>query len=91
MLMTAALIGTGAYLLFRDLPDSTREAAGEATWIPLIIIFALLFFLHGGSAEGAAMAGVATLVFRWLMPFGTPKKKKKNGLTLRERIGNALI
>lgn len=90
MLMTATLIGVGAFLLFRDLPASTREFAGQASWIPHIVIFALLFYLHGGSAEGAAMAGVATLIFRWLMPLGAPRSKSSSAGSTREKLGKIL-
>ena len=77
MLITACLIGIGAYILFRDLPEDARKTSIKHSWLPHIGIFTLLFFLHGGSAEGAAMAGVATLIFRWLMPMAAPREKKE--------------
>ena len=67
MLITAALIGLGAYILFHDLPRIAQDKAIEYSWVPHIIVFAGLFIMHGGSAEGTVVAGIATVVFRWLM------------------------
>lgn len=67
MLITAALIGLGAYILFHDLPRIAQDKAIEYSWVPHIIVFAGLFIMHGGSAEGTVIAGIATIVFRWLM------------------------
>ena len=75
-MLTAILLGIGTFMLFMDLPKSTRTAAGSASWIPHIVAFVLMFWLHGGTGEGAVLAGVAVVIFRWLMPLGVPRKCK---------------
>lgn len=91
MIMTATLIGIGIYLIFRDLPDEAKITAKKHSWLPQIAIFILLVTLFGSSANGIAIAGIAALIFRCLMPIGTPKEKPKNKRTWRERIGEMLI
>lgn len=66
-MLTALLIGVGIFIMFCDLPAATKRQAFAFQWIPHIAIFALLTALHGGSAEGVVLAGVATLVFRLLL------------------------
>lgn len=64
-MITAAIIGIGMFVLFVDLPRSMQDPMLKHSWIPHIIVFFLLFMLHGGTGEGATMAGIATVIFRW--------------------------
>jgi len=66
-MLTALLIGVGIFIMFCDLPGVAKQWAYAFQWIPHIAIFALLTALHGGSAEGVVLAGIATLVFRMLL------------------------
>lgn len=64
-MLTAAIIGIGMFVLFIDLPRSMQDPMLKHSWIPHIVVFFLLFALHGGTGEGATMAGIATVIFRW--------------------------
>lgn len=67
MYITAALIGLGVFVLFFDLPKKMQGMALANMWAPHILIFVVLVAIHGGSAEGTVVAGIATLVFRWFL------------------------
>lgn len=67
MWITAALIGLGVFVLFFDLPKKLQGVALTNMWAPHLIIFIVLVAIHGGSAEGTVVAGIATLVFRWFL------------------------
>lgn len=73
MYVEAALIGVGAYILFKDLPETIRTKSIKHSWIPHLAVFAGLFLMHGGSAEGTVIAGIATVIFRWLMHRASPR------------------
>lgn len=73
MYVEAALIGVGAYILFKDLPETIRTKSIKHSWIPHLAVFTGLFLMHGGSAEGTVIAGIATVVFRWLMHRASPR------------------
>lgn len=67
MWVTAALIGLGVFILFFDLPKKLQGVALANMWAPHLLIFIVLVAIHGGSAEGTVVAGIATLVFRWFL------------------------
>lgn len=73
MYVEAALIGVGAYILFKDLPETIRTKSIKHSWIPHLAVFTGLFLMHGGSAEGTVIAGIATVIFRWLMHRASPR------------------
>lgn len=66
MYITALIIGLGVYLLYRDLPAEGRAFANKYTWLSHAAVFFGLFAMHGGSAEGTVLAGIATVAFRWM-------------------------
>lgn len=67
MFITAALLGAGIFILFFDMPKRVQGVALENMWLPHIAVFVILVAIHGGSAEGTVVAGIATLVFRWFL------------------------
>lgn len=67
MWITAALLGLGVFILFFDLPKQLQGVALQNMWVPHLLIFVVLVAIHGGSAEGTVVAGIATLVFRWFL------------------------
>lgn len=67
MITTAAVLGLGAYILFADMPHSFRELCFKYGWAVHVVVFVVMFVLHGSTGEGAAMAGIAVVVFRFLM------------------------
>jgi hypothetical protein len=72
MILEAAVIGAGVYWLYTDLPEAIRTKSSLPIWH--VAVFLGLFFMHGGSAEGTVLAGIATVIFRWL----THRKLKPN-------------
>ena len=89
MYVEAALIGICAYILFKDLPDTIRSKSLKHSWIPHLVVFGGLFMMHGGSAEGTVIAGIATVIFRWLMHRGENKPtipRERPALYTRDEI-----
>ncbi len=76
MYITAAIIGLGIYILFKDLPQPGQEIAYKYKWAAHGCVFFGLFAMHGGSAEGTVLAAIGTVVFRWLMHMSEKKAAK---------------
>jgi hypothetical protein len=64
MIIESVVIGAGVYWLYTDLPEAIRTKSSLPIWH--VVVFLGLFFMHGGSAEGTVLAGIATVIFRWL-------------------------
>lgn len=81
MYITALIIGLGVYMLYRDLPQAGKAFANKYTWLSHAAVFFGLFAMHGGSAEGTVLAGIATVFFRWMQHMHI-KRETKNTLRI---------
>ena len=64
-MISALIIGIGIWLIYHDLPEKTRRVTHSYAWLSHLCVFFALIAIHGGSAEGAVLAGIATIVFRF--------------------------
>lgn len=80
MWFTAAIIGIGIFVLFFDLPKKAQNLAMGNMWFPHLLVFFFLVAIHGGSAEGTVIAGIATIIFRWCLHRLHNRRLKQAGI-----------